>query len=132
LSELQQEIQQAIDELVESGAERGVPAAQMLASLPPDLPMFRSASMSLFPDAAFGNRPDVLAADIPASLGPGYGIGGPDLEDRSATTFGYGGVGGSFACGDPATGVAWAVTKSRVSGDFATATRLGRLIAVAT
>jgi CubicO group peptidase (beta-lactamase class C family) len=41
-------------------------AAQMLASLPPDLPMLRSAPMELFPNAAFGNRPDTLAADIPA------------------------------------------------------------------
>src|SRR5215207_7281638 len=41
-------------------------AAQMLASLPPDLPLLRSAPMSLFPSADFGNRPDTLAADIPA------------------------------------------------------------------
>src|SRR4030095_1113836 len=41
-------------------------AAQMLASMPPDLPMLRSAPMSLFPNADFGNRPDTLAADIPA------------------------------------------------------------------
>src|SRR5215211_1143917 len=41
-------------------------AAQMMASMPPDLPMFRSAPMELFPNAAFGNRPDTLAADIPA------------------------------------------------------------------
>src|SRR5829696_7989421 len=33
-------------------------AAQMLASMPPDLPMLRSAPMSLFPNASFGNRPD--------------------------------------------------------------------------
>jgi hypothetical protein len=42
--------------------------------------------------------------------------------------FGYGGVGGGFACGDTATGVAWAVTKNRVSNDFATATQLGQMI----
>ncbi|HEX3211881.1 MAG TPA: serine hydrolase domain-containing protein, partial [Actinomycetota bacterium] len=41
-------------------------AAQMLASMPPDLPMLRSAPMALFPNAEFGNRPDTLAADIPA------------------------------------------------------------------
>jgi CubicO group peptidase (beta-lactamase class C family) len=155
-------------------------AAQMMASMPPDLPMFKSAPMELFPNADFGNRPDTLAADIPAggktsaraiarmyaallgevdgvrllppervreattvsssgidevfgipnTWGLGYGIGGPDIEDRSATTtFGYGGVGGSFACGDTATGVAWAVTKNRVSNDFATATRIGQLVA---
>ena len=45
--------------------------------------------------------------------------------------FGLGGVGGSFACGDTATGVAWAVTKNRVSNDFATSTQLGELISAA-
>jgi hypothetical protein len=43
--------------------------------------------------------------------------------------FGLGGVGGSFACGDTASGLAWAVTKNRVSNDFTTSTQLGRLIA---
>jgi CubicO group peptidase (beta-lactamase class C family) len=155
-------------------------AAQMMASLPPDLPMFRSAPPELFPSAAFGNRPDVLAADIPAggktsaraiarmyaallgevdgvrlltpgrlaeatavsSSGPdevfgqptawglGYGIGGPTGDAQGTpTVFGLGGVGGSFACGDTATGVAWAVTKNRVSNDFSTSTQLGLLIA---
>jgi CubicO group peptidase (beta-lactamase class C family) len=154
--------------------------AEFLASMPPDLPMFRSAPMELFPNAAFGNRPDTLAADIPAGgktsaravarlyaallgevdgvrlLPPerlaevtavsakgqdevfgmpttwalGYGIGGPGGATADTTTvFGVGGVGGSFACGDTATGVAWAVTKNRVSNDFTTATRLGDLIA---
>lgn len=32
----------------------------------PDLPMFKAAPMSVMPTAAFGNRPDILAADIPA------------------------------------------------------------------
>jgi CubicO group peptidase (beta-lactamase class C family) len=41
-------------------------AAQMMASMPPDLPMFRSAPPELFPNAEFANRADVLAADIPA------------------------------------------------------------------
>lgn len=39
--------------------------AQM-AQMPKDLPMFKAAPMSLMPNAAFGNREDVLAADIPA------------------------------------------------------------------
>jgi len=153
--------------------------AQMLASMPPDLPMFRSAPPELFPGAAFGNRPDVLAADIPAggkvsaravarlyaallgevdgvrllpperlrevtavsSSGPdevfgmpttwglGFGIGGPGADPQGApTVFGIGGVGGGYACGDTATGVAWAVAKNRVSSDFNTATQLGQLI----
>jgi CubicO group peptidase (beta-lactamase class C family) len=152
-------------------------AAEFLASTPPDLPMFRSAPMELFPTAAFGNRPDTLAADIPAggktsaraiarmyaallgevdgvrllpperlaevtavsssstdevfgrptTWGLGYGLGG--LAGDEPTVFGYGGVGGGFACGETASGVAWAVTKNRVSSDFATSTRIGQLIA---
>jgi CubicO group peptidase (beta-lactamase class C family) len=155
-------------------------AEQWLASMPPDLPMFKAGPMSTFPNAEFGNRPDTLAADIPAggktsaraiarmfasllgevdgvrlltperlrevtavsSSGPdevfgmpttwglGYGIGGPGGSARETpTVFGLGGVGGSFACGDTASGVAWAVTKNRVSNDFTTATQLGDLIA---
>ena len=66
---------------------------------------------------------------MPTTWGLGYGIGGPGGERPEApTVFGYGGVGGSFACGDTASGVAWAVTKNRVSNDFATATQLGGLI----
>jgi CubicO group peptidase (beta-lactamase class C family) len=151
-------------------------AAQMLASLPPDLPMLRSAPMELFPNAAFGNRPDTLAADIPAggkvsaraiarmyaallgevdgvrlltperlaevtavssrgtdevfgnptTWGLGYAIGLPG--GPRDTAFGLGGVGGSFAFGDTATQIAFAVTKNRVSSDFATATRLSQLV----
>jgi len=151
-------------------------AAQMLASLPPDLPMLRSAPMELFPNAAFGNRPDTLAADIPAGgkvsaraiarmyaallgevdgvrlLTPerlaevtavssrgtdevfgnpttwalGYAIGLPG--GPRDTAFGLGGVGGSFAFGDTATQIAFAVTKNRISSDFATATRLSQLV----
>jgi len=154
-------------------------AAQMLASMPPDLPMFKSAPPELFPTASFGNRADTLAADIPAggktsaraiarmyaallgevdgvrllpperlaeataisssgldevfgmptTWGLGYGIGGPGGDAQDApTVFGLGGVGGSFACGDTASGIAWAVTKNRVSNDFSTSTRLGQLI----
>jgi CubicO group peptidase (beta-lactamase class C family) len=154
-------------------------AAQMMASLPPDLPMFKAAPPELFPSAEFGNRPDTLAADIPAggktsaraiarmyaallaevdgvrlipperlaeatavsssgidevfgmptTWGLGYGIGGPSGDPQSApTVFGLGGVGGSFACGDTATGIAWAVTKNRISNDFSTSTQLGQLI----
>jgi CubicO group peptidase (beta-lactamase class C family) len=154
-------------------------AAQMMASLPPDLPMFKAAPPELFPNAAFGNRADTLAADIPAggktsaraiarmyaallgevdgvrllpperlaeataissdgvdevfgmptTWGLGYGIGGPAGDAKtSPTVFGLGGVGGSFACGDTASGIAWAVTKNRVSNDFGTSNQLGQLI----
>jgi CubicO group peptidase (beta-lactamase class C family) len=140
--------------------------AQM-AQMPPDLPMFRAAPMSLTPSAAFGNRQDTLAADIPAGgktsaraiarmyaallgevdgarlitpgrlqeasaiafSGPdqvfgspmttwalGYAIGG--LGASGESNFGVGGFGGSFACGDTATGVSFALTKNRLTQDF--------------
>jgi CubicO group peptidase (beta-lactamase class C family) len=34
--------------------------------MPTDLPMFKAGPMSTFPTATLGNRPDILAADIPA------------------------------------------------------------------
>src|SRR5437899_7385544 len=43
-----------------------MPAGFQMPEMPPDLPMFKAAPMSLMPNAAFGNRPDTLAADIPA------------------------------------------------------------------
>ena len=43
-----------------------MPPGFQMPEMPPDLPMFRAAPMSLMPNAAFGNRPDTLAADIPA------------------------------------------------------------------
>ncbi len=43
-----------------------MPPGFQMPELPPDLPMFKAAPMSLMPNAAFGNRHDTLAADIPA------------------------------------------------------------------
>ena len=157
-------------------------AAQMLASMPPDLPMFKSAPPELFPTASFGNRADTLAADIPAggktsaraiarmyaallgevdgvrllsperlraatavstsgtdevfgmpsAWGLGYSIGllGSTPQD-SPTAFGVGGAGGSFAYGDTASGIAFAVTKNRLTLDFAAATQLVQLVTAA-
>ena len=39
---------------------------EMTGALPPDSPLARSASAELWPNAALGNRADVLSADIPA------------------------------------------------------------------
>jgi CubicO group peptidase (beta-lactamase class C family) len=150
--------------------------------LPPDLPLFRSAPMSLFPTAELGNRTDVLAADIPAggktsaraiarmyaalldeldgvrllspgrlrevtavsasgvdavfgmpsTWGLGYALGLPGASGQEApTAFGVGGVGGSFAYGDTATGVAFALTKNRLTDDFSAATELIQVVTAA-
>jgi CubicO group peptidase (beta-lactamase class C family) len=150
---------------------------EAMASMPPDLPMFKAAPMSLMPNAYFGNREDILAADIPAggkmsaraiahmyaallgevdgvrllsparlrevtavaasgvdevfgmptTWGLGYGIGRPGAMD-SSTTFGVGGVGGGFACGDTATGIAFALTKNRLTQDFNASAQISQLV----
>ena len=154
------------------------PMAGPMPEMPPDLPMFKAGPMSTFPNAAMGNRTDVLSADIPAggkvsaraiarlyaalltgvdgvrlisperlreatgvsssgmdqvfgmptTWGLGYSIGGLGSAQDTRTTFGVGGVGGSFACGDTANGIAFAVTKNRISMDFNTATALSELV----
>src|SRR5438094_3905970 len=155
-----------------------MPPDFQMPAMPPDLPMFKAAPMSLMPDAAFGNRPDTLAADIPAGgktsaraiarmyaailgevdgvrlLSPdrlreattkpvsgvdevfgmpttwalGYSIGFPGTSPQSQTAFGVGGVGGSFAYGDPATGIAFAMTKNRLANDFNAVTKVIGLV----
>jgi CubicO group peptidase (beta-lactamase class C family) len=69
-------------------------------------------------DAIFG---------MPTKWGLGYSIGRPGEMD-SSSVFGIGGVGGSFACGDTATGVAFAVTKNRLTQDFNAAAEVGQLV----
>lgn len=71
-------------------------------------------------DEVFGN---------PSTWGLGYAIGGlGSAAQHSNTVFGVGGAGGSFACGDTATGISFAITKNRLSPDFSTATRLSQLV----
>jgi CubicO group peptidase (beta-lactamase class C family) len=154
-------------------------AADMMSSMPPDLPMFKAGPPNLFPNAELGSRTDILAADIPAGTktsaraiarmyaallddvdgvrlisaarlrevsavaadgvdevfgmpstwGLGYGIGLPDgAAQEHPAAFGMGGAGGSFAFADTATGLAFALTKNRLTFDFATAGHLTRLV----
>ncbi|GAA2215355.1 hypothetical protein GCM10009850_108220 [Nonomuraea monospora] len=72
-------------------------------------------------DRVFGNR---------AVLSNGYVIGrlGADPAD-TPTVFGWAGSGGSYACADIATGVAFAITKNRLAADFSTAQRIGDVVA---
>ena len=156
-----------------------MPPDFQMPAMPPDLPMFKAAPMSLMPDAAFGNRPDTLAADIPAGgktsaraiarmyasilgevdgvrlLSPdrlreattkpvsgvdevfgmpttwalGYSIGVPGTSPQETqTAFGVGGVGGSFAFGDAATGIAFAMTKNRLASNFNAAAEIIGLV----
>ncbi len=143
--------------------------AEMLAAMPDDSPFFKWGTRATFP-TAFGNRKDILMADIPADgkmsaramarmyaallgevdgvrlISPeklrevsapafsgedqimgnpftwalGYAIGciGTD-QQKTPTVFGMGGAGGSNAYADTATGVAFALTKNRLTPDFA-------------
>lgn len=71
-------------------------------------------------DQVFGN---------PARLALGYPlgrIGAPAGEPP--TTFGWPGGGGSYAYANPATGTAFALTKTRLTPDFTTAQRLATLV----
>ena len=64
------------------------------------------------PDAVFG---------MPTTWALGYSIGRVTAlphPEAASTTFGVGGAGGSFACGDTATGIAVAVTKNMLTNDF--------------
>jgi CubicO group peptidase (beta-lactamase class C family) len=71
-------------------------------------------------DQVFGNA---------SAWGLGYAIGGLGSAAKdSNTVFGVGGVGGSFACGDTASGIAFAITKNRLTPDFSAAIELKRLI----
>lgn len=66
---------------------------------------------------------------MPSAWGLGFGIGlpvSPELD--SPTRFGVGGAGGSYACADTATGIAFAVTKNRLTNDFKTVTQVSQVI----
>jgi CubicO group peptidase (beta-lactamase class C family) len=157
-------------------------SAEMMASLPDDSPMFRAGPKTTWPDAEFGNRRDILMADIPAGgkmtargiarmyaallgevdgvrlLTPerlrevsapamrgvdqvfgnpvtwalGYSVGQlGSTAEATPTVIGMGGVGGTWACADTATGTAIAVAKNLLTGDFGTSERITRLVAEA-
>jgi CubicO group peptidase (beta-lactamase class C family) len=144
-------------------------SAEMLASMPDDSPFFKLGPRAVTPTAEFGNRTDILTADIPAGAkmsaravarmyaalldevdgvrlisaerlreisavafsgvdqimgfpstwALGYSIGRPGTDPQETpTVFGMGGVGGSYAYADTATGVAFALTKNRLTSDF--------------
>ncbi|MGH3087454.1 MAG: serine hydrolase domain-containing protein [Rubrobacteraceae bacterium] len=155
-------------------------SAEFLASMPDDSPFFKLGPRETTPTAEFGNRADILAADIPAGgkmsaraiarmyaalLGEvdgvrliseerlrevsapafsgmdeimglpstwalGYAIGRIGTEaHETPSVIGYGGVGGSFASADTKTGVAFALTKNRLTADFAAAEKISGIVA---
>jgi CubicO group peptidase (beta-lactamase class C family) len=68
----------------------------------------------------------------PSAWALGFSLGRlGSTADESPTVFGIGGYGGSFACGDTATGIAFAVTKNRLTQDFSAATELSNAVMAA-
>jgi CubicO group peptidase (beta-lactamase class C family) len=157
-------------------------SAEFLASMPDDSPFFKLGPRATTPTAEFGNRTDILRADIPAGgkmsaramaclyaallgevdgvrlISPerlreisapafsgedqimgnpvtwalGYAIGRIGTEaGETPSVFGMGGVGGSYACADTATGIAWALTKNRLTPDFGAAEQVAGIVAKA-
>lgn len=154
-------------------------SAEYLAAMPDDSPFFKLGPRAVTPTAEFGNRTDVLMADIPAGgkmsaravarmyaalldevdgvrlVSPerlreisavafsgvdqimefpstwalGYSIGrlGTGLQETTSV-FGIGGVGGSYAYADTATGVAFALTKNRLTSDFDAVAQVDEII----
>ena len=154
-------------------------SAEYLAAMPDDSPFFKLGPREVTPTAEFGNRTDILMADIPAGgkmsaravarmyaalLGEvdgvrlvsperlreisavaftgvdqimdfpstwalGYAIGRPGTDPQETpTVFGIGGVGGSFAYADTATGIAFALTKNRLTPDFSVSEHVAEIV----
>ena len=73
-----------------------------------------------------------VVAGFPTKWALGYGIGRPGIDATPATVFGMPGAGGSAAYADTATGVAFAITTTRLHGGTAPAlARVGDLVAEA-
>lgn len=71
-------------------------------------------------DAVFG---------MPSAWALGYAIGRPGSSpEESPTAFGVGGAGGSFAYGDTSSGIAFGLTKNRLTNDFNAATEIVRIV----
>lgn len=71
-------------------------------------------------DAVFG---------MPTAWALGYAIGRPrSTVQDSPTAFGVGGAGGSFAYADSATGIAFALTKNRLTADFNAMTQISQMV----
>ena len=154
-------------------------SAEFLAAMPDDSPFFKLGPRATTPTAEFGNRKDVLKADIPAGgkmsaramarmyaalLGEvdgvrlipperlreisapaftgvdqimgnpatwalGYSLGRlADDPQETSTAIAFGGVGGSFAYADTATGTTFALTKNLLTPDFGVAEQIDGIV----
>ncbi|MEW9549852.1 serine hydrolase domain-containing protein [Nonomuraea sp. NPDC050783] len=66
---------------------------------------------------------------MPSAWGLGYAIGDPtSTPEATPTVFGVPGAGGSAAWADTATGLAFALTKNRLTNDFAAVEAISKLV----
>ena len=66
---------------------------------------------------------------MPATWSLGYSTGAPGPRMETVRTlFGDGGVGGSFAYGDTARGIGFALAKNRLAADFETVDRIAEIV----
>src|SRR5215208_3360224 len=70
---------------------------------------------------------ELLGIQATWTLGYSTGAPGPRME-TVRTLFGVGGVGGSFAYGDTARGIGFALAKNRLAADFETADRIAEIV----
>ena len=77
--------------------------------------------------AAFSGMDEIMG--FPSTWALGYSVGriGADAQE-TPTVYWYGGVGGSFAYADIATGVAFALTKNRLTPDFGAAEQVSGIV----
>ena len=103
--------------------------ARMYAALVGEVDGLRLVSPERMRDAtsiAISGMDEVFG--MPTAWALGYSIGRPGSDrEESPTTFGIGGVGGGFAYGDTASGIAFALTKNRLS-DFRAAAQLSQIV----
>ncbi|MDQ3855143.1 MAG: beta-lactamase family protein [Chloroflexota bacterium] len=79
---------------------------------------------------AFSGVDQIMGNPSTWALGYGIGLPGADPEETS-TVFGMGGVGGSYAFADTASGVAFALTKNRLTPDMSAAEQVLRIVSEA-
>jgi len=108
--------------------------ARMYAALLGDLDGVRLISEERLREATTLSMSGIDAVfGMPSAWALGYAIGRPGSSPEDApTAFGVGGAGGSFAYGDTASGIAFGLTKNRLTNDFNSVTEIVQIVTEAT
>jgi CubicO group peptidase (beta-lactamase class C family) len=77
---------------------------------------------------AFSIRDQIMGNPVSWALGYTLGRPGASNPREAPTAFGFWGAGGSIAYADAATGVSFALTKNRLTADFAAAERVAGIV----